>query len=526
MLGLLFDRETGRLKDDSPLSRPPSVYADILVGAIRQICRAFSKVQLDCTPEREKAAMEGFISTELELSSKQVSDHFRDLFGRVSDLLWTGCLSGITLEDCRPKHGPGHTAEGLVGNRKYLWQYWHERLESYFPFLGTALPLGASLEKEFEKVTFLSPENELPVRVVSVPKTLKAPRIIAIEPSCMQFVQQGIRDTLYKRIAGWKLSAGHVNFRDQSINQRLALDASKTGEYATIDLSEASDRVPLDLAMRMFDCNPVLRDAILACRSTSALLPDGRVIGPLKKFASMGSALCFPVEAMYFYTSCVVASLRIQNLPIDFESIRKVTRGIYVYGDDIVVYRSHAVAVLDYLQEYLCKVNLKKSFWNGKFRESCGVDAYDGESVTPTYIRELPPKNRRQAERIISWIRTAGLFYKRGYWLTASYMYSTCEKFLGSLPWVSEECAGLGRISFLGGRSVERWNPTLHRLEVKAWVPEPVYRTDRLDDYAALAKALDSLELPDLVRETMDPNHLTRTARYGAVALKRRWVVA
>jgi hypothetical protein len=171
-------------------------------------------------------------------------------------------------------------------------------------------------------------------------------------------------------------------------------------------------------------------------------MPDGTIVGPLEKFASMGSALCFPVEAMYFYTCCVLALLKRHNLPVSRSNILHVRRLLYVYGDDIIVPSTDAVFVLDYLQRYNCKVNATKSFWTGKFRESCGVDAYDGKVVSPTYIGTLPPKNKRQPERLISWTATANLFYKRGYWRTAQLLFNYVEAVLGPLPYLSETSPG------------------------------------------------------------------------------------
>lgn len=522
-LAQIFDRETGEVYEQFPRntdSDPSHVY----VGAVRQICLSFKKLALDCTPERVESAIEDFVHTEHSFAEFKPLAYQLDLFDRASRLIWSDVLVGINLSELQPKHGPGATAERVSGNGKYRWQWWHERLEPYFPFIDNCYSISSYDSKEFEEVTFLPEDKEIPVRVSPVPKTQKGPRIIAIEPACNQYAQQALRAVLYERIENSRLAGGHVNFTDQSINQAIALMASKTGQYATIDLSEASDRVPLELATRMLDANPEFRDAVLACRSSHAELPNGTIIGPLRKFASMGSALCFPIESMYFYTICVVALCRAQNLPVTFSSIDKVKEDVFVYGDDIIVPSRHAEIVLDYLQQYNCKVNLAKSFWNGKFRESCGQDAYDGESVTPIYVRRLHPKNKRQVSELISFVQGANAFYKRGYWQTASYMFEHVEKILGPLPYVSETSPGLGRISYLGYRSVERWNERLHRFEVKAWTPIPVYRTDPLEGYAALQKSLSSLSgrLDDW--EARDERHLEQSAQYGAVALKRRWV--
>jgi hypothetical protein len=534
MLGQLFDRETGRLKNDSPID---SRFTDdsTVVEAVRQVCRAFTKVESQCSPARVERAIEGFVHTERALSSFTISDTVHRRFIDVARYLWDVSLSGFTPDELRPKHGPGTTAEGIKGNQKYRWLTWHERLEPYFPFLGFALPLGAAGAEtsEFENVTFLQEGEELPVKVTPVPKTMKGPRIIAIEPACMQYTQQSLRSWLYARIERSSISGGHVLFRDQSINQTKALIGSENGSLATLDLSDASDRVPLSLVQDMFLAalgdDTLLWECILACRSTYAKLPDGRVIGPLKKFASMGSALCFPVEAMYFYTSCVEALLFAQNLPVTRETVETVSRDVHVYGDDLIVPSTYAVAIVERLQQYNCKVNSAKSFWTGRFRESCGLDAYGGRVVTPTYIRKLHPDNRRLDDVFISFVETANLFYKRGYWRTSAHLFEVVERYLGPLPFVRDDTSVLGRVTFMGGRTIERWNSSYQRFEVKGWVPMPSHRTDEVGDYSALGKSLALLETRDFVSldpEGQDPLHLERTARYGVATLKRRWAEA
>jgi len=524
MTSQIFDRETGRILYDEVENCPTDI--PIIIDSVRQICLAFKKIELDCTLTRVAAAVDNFVSIERSFDTFSLSDSARTSFTSTADVLWGPMVSTIVLSQCTPKHGPGTTAEGITGNSKYSWQYWYDRLEPYFPLVDNGYPMGISSHlEELQSLTIVPETSERPVRVVLVPKTLKSPRVIAIEPCCMQFVQQGIRSALYEKIESNWLSSGHVNFRDQSINQELAMTSSMTGQLATIDLSDASDRVPHDLAMEMFRSNPVIQDAIEACRSTKAELPDGRIISPLRKFASMGSALCFPVEAMYFYTICVVAILKEMHLPVTSRNCFKVSRDVYVYGDDIIVPRAYAIVVLEHLQQYNCKVNANKTFVNGSFRESCGEDAFLGERVTPVYVGKDVPKNKRDADRLISWTAAANSFYKKGYWRTATFLFNKLERILGPLPYVLENSPALGRISYLGYRSAERWNRFLQRFEMKAWVPSPVYRTDRLEGYGALMKSF----LGGGRRENDDPmsqdaRHLERSALHGAVVLIRRWV--
>lgn len=523
ILGLIFDRETGRLLNENP---PDGVLADIsdLVACVRQICLAFKKVEIPCTPEREYAAVKNFIEVEQQLSQFSLQEQELREFRHVAFMLWSGMLRGFDHNTLQPRHGPGATAERVTGNSKYAWRYWTERLEPFFPLIGTAFPIGiVDSLKEIENVNVLSPEQELPVRVVLVPKTLKAPRVIAIEPACMQYTQQAVQDFLRRKLETWKYSAGSVNFTDQSINQRLALIASYTGQFSTIDLSDASDRVPLSLVKEMFWYNQDFLDCILACRSNSALLPSGEIISPLAKFASMGSALCFPIEAMYFHTLCVMAALEAYNLPATSRNLLKVTRELYVYGDDIIVPSTYADNVLAKLQLYNCKPNADKTFLHGLFRESCGVDAYGGYEVTPTYFTHLLPENNRQTDALVSAVSTSNAFYKKGFWRTATFIRNRIDGILGPLPYVSETSSGLGYSSFLGMRSIGRWNVDLQRFEVRTFVVKELDRTDPISDYPALAKSL--LRVGSSWFNPVESS-LDVTVRRGSVTLKRRWVPA
>jgi len=536
MLSRLFDHETGRLIDEE--------FSSIYVEAVRQICLSFKKIELPCSEKRNKAAIENFIQVEQDFDDFRTDRTARDSFLAVSDHLWHNLLGSYDPSSLVPRHGPGATAERISGNAKYVWRVWHERLERCFPFLENGYSvsiIGSDEEHLFDKVTFVPWDQEQPVRVHLVPKTLKSPRIIAIEPVCMQYAQQAVRDFLYERLESDPLTRGQVNFTDQTFNRDLALESSRTGRFSTIDLSDASDRVPASLAMSMFSSVPDLSELIRACRSYRALLPDGRLVS-LRKFASMGSALCFPVQAMYYYTICVLACLDANNLPYTYENCFTVSRSIYVYGDDLIVPTDQAETILDYLRKYNCKVNDSKTFVTGKFRESCGIDAYDGHEVTPTYVRSLRPENRQQVASILSYVATANLFYKKGYWRAASLMFCTCERILGPLPYVSEESEALGRVSFLGYRSANGWNGNTHSLRLKGWVTKPVYRSDKIGGYSALQKTLialerrspplsDSSESPVLSRlqwvepSAVDKKHLERSARRGLATLKSRWVL-
>jgi hypothetical protein len=514
---LVFDRVTGRILNE------PDVVA---IEGIRQVAYTFKKLQVPCSPNRVARTLDQFKQTEQFLRETEIAPGDISIFTNISRVLWSTVFGnqGDNLDPYTaiPSHGPGATADRLTGNGKYQLTQWHERLEPYFPIIDNLIPNGTFYQcSELDKVSLVPLDQEIPMRVTTVPKTLKAPRIIAMEPTCVQYAQQALKDKLYSLLETHYLTAGHVNFTDQSINRRLAIKASADGKLATLDLSSASDLVPYEIALSMFDCHPDLRDSIDACRSRLAQMPDGDILH-LQKFAPMGSALCFPVEAMYFYTICIAARLRIHNLPVTAYNIYQMSRQIYVYGDDIIVPTDEADIVIETLHKYCCKVNTTKSFWSGKFRESCGMDAYDGYEVTPTYLRNVHPDNWQNASEVVSTVAACNQFYKRGYWQTADYLRKVVERVIGKLPITLETSPGLGLHSYQRRYSIGRWGKRYHRAEVNAVVPTPVYQKSNLDGVLALTKCLARPEASE--SPLRDPKHLVRSARHGAVTLKRRWV--
>jgi len=449
------------------------------IRAVRQICLFSKKVLRPCSPERMEAATERFAQCDNEIIDPV--GQVRRYFKRVSTILWSTLLEG---EDFRshltPRHGPGATQERISGNQKWVFRRWHRRLTgvgfTYSKF-GRGSFTGVLQCKHHVPDTsevwpdLVEPENEEPVRVVFVPKTLKTPRVIAVEPVVMQFAQQALSRWLIGRLESCPLTAGHVNFRDQTVNQHLALDSSSTGHLATVDLSEASDRVSLALVSDMLDSVPVFRDWVLACRSLRAQTPTGEVIR-LKKFASMGSALCFPVESMVFFTIIIASRiLRSGRFPTR-RLVQSMARDVYVFGDDLLFPSDEAPAICDDLEALGLKVNRHKSFWTGQFRESCGADAFAGELVTPVYLRQDLPADRTDASQILSCTATANQLSQAGYASASALIRKSVERRLGPLPQVPS-------ISVKGSRVLEsaaigwtndsivvprrRWNKALQR---------------------------------------------------------------
>jgi hypothetical protein len=370
-----------------------------------------------------------------------------------------------------------------------------------------------------DAVEFVEPEDEAPVRVVFVPKTLKSPRVIAIEPVCMQYTQQSLLKFLVPLIESGGYTGGRVNFTNQTVNQLLALRASENGRLATIDLSEASDRVHQELVRRMLRVCPILSNMVFACRSTRAKVPSGEIV-TLNKFASMGSALCFPMEALAFFCAIVASRLHKAQLPVTGRNVRECSRLVYVYGDDIIVPADEAPAICDDLVRFGFKINRNKSFWTGKFRESCGMDAYDGVDITPVYCRRTSPANRRSHIELVSWVAMANQFYRKGLWYAAQKVRNAVESLTKvSLPFVGKNSSGLGWVSYSNASTVHRWNRELHRFETKAMTIRPIRYSDPLEGDGALLKCFRLIG-----SQANDLKHLYESVKRRAFTLKPGWV--
>jgi hypothetical protein len=512
----IFDRGTGRLLDS------PSVTA---IHAIRQLTLMFAKINIPCSQEREKAAMDAYIECEKQVKkydSLRTTQEIEE-FHRVSVLLWAEIFSkvdeNIYYSRVRPKHGPGATADRLKGNQKYDQVEWTDRLERVFPAGEFLLPNWKHLDK-LNDLNWLEPGAERPVRVITVPKTLKAPRIIAIEPTCMQYAQQAIWEDINENVQRNDTLRTFIGFEDQEPNRVLAQQASEFRNLATLDLSEASDRVSNQLVRTLLRNHPHLSEAVDACRSRKADVAGHGVIR-LAKFASMGSALCFPMEAMVFLTLIFLGIQDELRRPLTLKDIESFKGKVRVFGDDIIVPVDYVRSVVNRLETFGSKVNVGKSFWTGSFRESCGRDYYDGHDVSIVRVRRLLPTQLSDASEIVSTVSLYNQLYKRGFWKTCMYLDQQVIGKLIDFPAVGPESPVLGKHLFTGYQYGKMCSD-LQRPLVKGYVVRTVTPVSKLDGTGALLKFF--------LKRGIEPNpskdHLERYGRPDAVGIKRRWAHA
>jgi len=548
-LGRVFDTSSGALLDDYDIE---AIYA------IRQLTLMFSKIALpEVTREgdprgfngskrvvsarRERRAMSEFVQCEQDIrsSDQRLDPSYMDDFKRVSDMLFSELFEKVDREvffrGLKGKHGPGAVADKLSSNGKWNLRTWTERLEEFFPsddFLVPNARFAAELDEELD---VLEPGAEMPVRVITVPKTLKSPRIIAIEPAAMQYAQQALLRSFLNAFSEDSFLSRVIGFDDQDPNRSMAREGSLSGELATLDLSEASDRVSNQHVRAMLSDFPHLLGAVDAARSRKADVP-GHGVQRLAKFASMGSALCFPFEAMVFLTVIFLGIERELSAPLSRElMINQFREQVRVFGDDLVVPRDYVLSVVDELSAFGHKVNVGKSYWTGRFRESCGREYFEGHDVSIVKVRQVLPTRRQDANGVVAANALRNQLYWAGLWESAAFMDDYMRKVLKHYPNVAPTSPLLGRESVLG-YEFETLHPFHHSPVAKGYYVVAKPPRDPLEGTGALLKCLSrypwegygftvpSSKEPCVGIANVDDEHLERSGRpeYVSIKLGRR----
>lgn len=246
-------------------------------------------------------------------------------------------------------------------------------------------------------------------------------------------MQQSIAKPLMAWLESEYFQHSSIRFTDQSVNREMARLGSMDGSYATIDLKDASDMVSNNLVQKIFSVCPSFLGLIQACRSTTAKVPNAPVI-TLRKFASQGSALCFPIEAMVFFTIVVDSICRQLGKRPSRKLLSEITANVSVYGDDIIVPTAMASGVMADLEAFGLKVNHTKSFTTGFFRESCGGDYYKGVDITPTYVTAWDLSGNTRSSRVLAaYVSLSNQFYMKGLWHVSQHIRDHVERQHGTI---------------------------------------------------------------------------------------------
>lgn len=232
----------------------------------------------------------------------------------------------------------------------------------------------------------------------TVPKNSEIDRCAVKEPDLNMFCQKGVGNYIRNRLN----RVLGIDLNDQTRNQQLARVGSIDGSLATLDLSSASDLISNGLVRQLL---PEPWFDLLDDIRSQAVFVDGVWI-ETNMFSSMGNGFTFELESLLFISiaKAIVAFVRAQG-------------AVSVYGDDIIIPSAAAGLLAKVLYWYGLKVNTKKSYWTGPFRESCGKHWYAGVDVTPFFIREP----------ISSMMRLIHFLNRLRVWATSPFNADLCE---------------------------------------------------------------------------------------------------
>jgi len=205
--------------------------------------------------------------------------------------------------------------------------------------------------------------------IVTVPKNSKTDRVIAIEPGFNIFFQKSLGTAIRRR-----LKREGIDLNTQERNQELSREASIDDSLATIDFSSASDSISYETVRALIPDDRWFT-LLESCRSKYGVL-DGKRL-KWAKFSAMGNGFTFELESLIFFAAAWACC--------DFLHLRK--EKISVFGDDVIIPVAAASLYSDFCAFLGFRVNQKKSFSSGHFRESCGAHYYQGVDCKPVYLK-------------------------------------------------------------------------------------------------------------------------------------------
>ena len=260
---------------------------------------------------------------------------------------------------------------GRLSSTKDLSDVWSTMM-SYYPQLREAFSdpaRGAEhIVVDHNKLSFVNKNQDIA-------------RVICTEPSINMWMQLGMGAILHRRL---RRRYG-IDFKVQpKVNGVLAKIGSLEDHLVTIDLESASDSMSLRMLNEVFPRSFV--GMLLKLRSPRSRLPDGSFV-QLDMVSTMGNGFNFPLQTTIYAASCV-AVYRYLGLPLIKDGPWH-KRNFAVFGDDIIIDKRACRLVIHLLEMLGFVVNRDKTFVEGPFRESCGVDCFLGINVRPVYLKRL-----------------------------------------------------------------------------------------------------------------------------------------
>lgn len=218
--------------------------------------------------------------------------------------------------------------------------------------------------------------------ITAVPKSYKAARIIGESSSINQYRGSRILESWAKSLSMYSsLFGDKIDVHDQMLNRNMCQTASLSQEYATIDLSNASDLISRKLVYALAGDEFRKELELMTSSFLQVQYPTGKSkIAVAHMFAPAGNRITFINETTVFYS--------ILRAVADYVTLfTKKEYNIFVYGDDMIVPVEICDCVIEVLGIYGLKVNVEKSFGVGShYRETCGLEHWDGIPVASLYF--------------------------------------------------------------------------------------------------------------------------------------------
>jgi len=504
LLSEVFDPMSGRVKEQASVS---------CIQNLIQVCKLFKKVRLDDedNDKLHSSALDGFSRCDDQIGKTDLSDRDDYLYRLVcSQVLPALRVTKHSLHrdsfDPEFKHGPGAVAESYSPNQKWKGVYegiltdafdterYQYDLFAITPDAHLSRAVGMHVDSSdtltdriVKYGTQYTAASRSIARLISVAKDSTSRRTITIEPLLNQFIQQGLNIELRESISKCSILSGCLALSNQGENQKLALIGSLNRRWSTIDLKSASDLLSTKMVSRTFDHLPEFFGQMMNCRSTH--VECDKYTLEMRKYAGMGNATTFPVQSIVFALLAITAIVDDGLRKPTHGRVKRASRHVRVYGDDIIVSTKHVHKVVDWLQKAGLTVNQKKSFLDGYFKESCGVDAYRGIDITPIYCRQRPDDSSIDPSAIAGLVSFSNQLWLKGLYKASDTIAREVEGRLGfSLPLVSRNSSALGWHSRTDAMDANSWDSKLQCLTLKARVLTSVKKKDNLDGWPALLK--------------------------------------
>lgn len=237
-----------------------------------------------------------------------------------------------------------------------------------------------------------------------VNKTVTIARPICTEPTINMWFQKGMGTILATQLdRHWG-----INMSNQPhINAELARVGSIDGSLATIDLESASDSLSENIMSKILPRS--MFEWLKLLRTPNSQLPNQEVVA-LNMISTQGNGFNSALQTIVF-TAVIQSAYNSLGISLHGRGPSQ-QRNFGCFGDDLIVVKEAFVRVSRLLHLLGFVVNADKSFVEGRFRESCGSDYFEGANVRGVYVKTMRTLHDRfvAINTLNRWSTKTGVF--------------------------------------------------------------------------------------------------------------------